>query len=78
MQSDITIFALKFIKQLFCDRKLLCHSFTLCIFETVSLESSNANNSPEFHNILDKPVSSFDGNVITISVFLNCCQATVT
>ena len=39
------------------------------IFETANLESSDARNSPEFHNILDKRVSSFGGNVITISVF---------
>ena len=63
----------------FDERKLFCWSFTLYVFETASLESSDVGNSPEFYNILNKSVNSFDSNVITISDFLNlCCQATVT
>ena len=45
--------------------------FTLFTIESASLESFDAGNSPEFHYILDKPVSSFGGNVIMI-FFFNC------
>ena len=64
----------------FDDRMLFSRSITLFIFETGSPESSDAGNWPEFQNILDKPVSSCDGNVITISVFFFklFCQAIVT
>ena len=53
----------------FEDKKLFCWSFTPFIFGKASLELSDAGNSPEFHNTLDKPVSSFDGSVITCDLF---------
>ena len=56
----------------FVERKSFCGSFTLFVFETASLD--DVGNSPEFHNILNKPVNSFDSNVITISNFsILCC-----
>ena len=69
---------MRFINSAFYDRKLIYRSLTLFIFEIANLDSSDTGKSPDFHNILDRSVISFDDNVITISFFYYlCCQATV-
>ena len=70
---------MKYIEQCFLMKESYFVEVSQFVFETVSPESSDAGNVPEFHNILNTLVNSFDSNVITISDFFNlCCQATVT